>query len=243
MSNATSKDGWCDFATRRDLSGSRGNGPFGRFLGVILHVNQSEHGTSADWFASDPPANKDSVTPTFQVFKDGSVVQFLPLNWQPWCQIDGNFNYGAIETAGLDSEPLTDAQVSTIGRLIGEYRDVLGMSLAIADQPGQRGLGTHQMGGAAWGGHPCPGSLRAGQRSAILAAVPSKVTDWSDNVDEATFRKVVREEVAALLDAHANDPVTVKAISDWHGKVHSPETMLAGIPGYVSIEYRQDHPA
>jgi len=40
----------------------------------------------------------------------------------------------------------------------------------ITDTPGGRGIGTHVMGGAAYGGHTCPGpGPRAGQRAAIIA--------------------------------------------------------------------------
>jgi hypothetical protein len=39
----------------------------------------------------------------------------------------------------------------------------------VTDSTTGRGLGTHSMGGAAWGGHECPGSIRAAQRPLILA--------------------------------------------------------------------------
>jgi hypothetical protein len=160
---------WLPGASRLDLSvapWSRGNGPFDRFLGVILHVNVDENGTSDAFYETNP----GQVTPTFQVYKDGTAHQYLPLDWQPWCQVDGNYNYGAIETAGLPSEPLTDAQCATIGRILAFYHSQLGMQLTVADTPGQAGLGWHGMGGAAWGGHTgCPGELRKAQRPHLLA--------------------------------------------------------------------------
>src|SRR5689334_2150530 len=110
-------NGWLDPApgipvSRVDLSGSRGNGPFGpgAYLGWILHVNVGT--TPVSLFTADEThGNPNSVTPTIQVYQDGSIVQFLPLNWQPWCQIDGNFHYGAAETAGFPEEPLTEEQL------------------------------------------------------------------------------------------------------------------------------------
>lgn len=161
---------WLPGASVVDLSHSRGNGPFGSngpFLGVILHVNVSgkgSNGTPIDYFRTNP----GQVTPNFQVYKDGSIVQFLPLDWQPWCQIAGNFQYAAIETGGDPDEALTDEQLASCARIVKAYHDELGMVYAVADQPGQKGIGTHQMGGVAWGGHACPGTIRAGQRGRIL---------------------------------------------------------------------------
>lgn len=162
---------WLPGARQYDMSGSRGNGPFNDssrvFLGVILHVNQSD-GNLAGYVTGG--GGPDEVCPNFEVYKDGSFDQYLPLMWSPWCQAAGNFNYAAIETEGYDSEPLTSAQIFTIAGILAAY-SAQGMPLQVADAPGQRGLGTHVMGGAAWGGHTCPGSIRAGQRAQILAAV------------------------------------------------------------------------
>jgi hypothetical protein len=159
---------WLQSAKVVDLRGIRGNGPFHTFLGVILHVNVDEDGTSDSFYAAGPSVNPDSVTPNFQVYKDGSIHQYLPFDWQPWAQVDGNFNYAAIETAGLPSESLTDAQLASCGVILRAYHAGMGMALQIADAPGERGLGTHRMGGAAWGGHSCPGDIRIGQRQRIL---------------------------------------------------------------------------
>ncbi|MDT4923749.1 MAG: hypothetical protein QOG01_1462 [Pseudonocardiales bacterium] len=164
---------WLNHAKIVDLRRTRGNGPFEpparRFLGVVLHVNADEDGTSDSFFAADESVNPDSVTPNFQVYKNGSIHQYLPFDWQPWCQADGNFNYAAIETAGLPSEPLTDAQLRSCGVILAAYHAGMGLKLQEAHSPGERGLGTHHMGGAAWGGHSCPGTIRANQREKLLS--------------------------------------------------------------------------
>jgi hypothetical protein len=162
-------DTWLHDAQIVDLHHRRGNGPFNTFLGVVLHVNDDDNGTTDSWYASGPPTNKNLVTPNFQVYKDGSIHQYLPFDWQPWAQIDGNTHYAAIETAGLPGQSLTDAQLHSCARILAAYQAGMGMHLQVADSPGERGLGTHQMGGAAWGGHPCPGQIRAGQREQILS--------------------------------------------------------------------------
>ncbi len=165
---------WLPGARVVDLSGSRGNGPFQNFLGVVLHVNGNELGTDDAFYTGGTDVNPDQVTPNFQVYKDGSVHQYLPINWQPWCQAEGNYNYAAIETAGVPEEPLTAAQVATCQRIIALYRSELGMAATVADSPGQRGLGWHGMGGTPWGGHPyCPGELRKSQRQQIIQGGPA----------------------------------------------------------------------
>lgn len=207
---------WLDGAHVHDLHPAIGNGPFTRFLGVILHVNVDEAGTPDSFWGS---GNAGSVCPNFQVYKDGSIHQMLPLNWQPWCQVDGNFNYAAVETAGMPGEPLTDAQVAAVGRICRAYHDLFSMPLKVANAPGDAGLGTHAMGGAAWGGHSCPGDIRTAQRAAILAAAqpPAPVTDpledlmaFYDDKEafEAALHAIVRKELAVMtrLDSDAPDP-------------------------------------
>lgn len=85
------------------------------------------------------------------------------------CQADGNYSYAAIETAGLVNEPLTDYQLQQIAAICAVYNSEMGMPLTLANAPGQRGLITHAAGGGAWGGHPCPGTIRTAQRALILS--------------------------------------------------------------------------
>jgi N-acetylmuramoyl-L-alanine amidase-like protein len=172
---------WLPGAQVVDLSGSRGNGPFSRFLGVALHVNVDENGTSDSFWRSNP----GQVTPNFQVYKDGSVHQMLPFDWQPWCQIDGNFNYAAIETAGMPTEPLTPQQCAAIAKILQVYHTQMGMPLTVADSPGQRGFITHQAGGPAWGGHACPGPVRAAQRQSILNLANTPTPTGDDHMSQA----------------------------------------------------------
>lgn len=154
---------WLPGANRVDLSANHGYGPFRQpFLGVVAHVNQGN--TSDAFFAAST-----DVCPNFQVYADGSIHQYLPLNWQPWCQTAGNQQYAAIESAGYNTDPWTAPQVSSIAYILAAYRDNLGLSMQIADAPGQRGFGWHGMGGAAWGNHPgCPGEPRKAQRAQAL---------------------------------------------------------------------------
>jgi hypothetical protein len=147
------------------------NGPFaaGRPIGVAVHVNVSgptSNGTSTEYFRDNP----GQVLPNFQVYRDGKIVQFTPLEWQSWCQVAGNFTFGAIECGGDPDMPYTDQQIDSIGYVLAAYHSHFGVPLVITDSPYEPGIGTHQMGGAAWGGHACPGVIRAGERPALISA-------------------------------------------------------------------------
>ena len=183
---------WLPGATVVDLRGSRGNGPFQRFLGVALHVNVDEAGTSDAFWANNP----GEVCPNFQVYKDGRIHQMLPFNWQPWCQIDGNYNYAAIETAGMPTEPLTDAQCASIAKILQVYHAQMGMPLQVSDAPGTPGFITHQAGGQPWGGHACPGPLRSAQRSHILSLVTNPTPAGDEDMTPAQM-----QELKSYIDA------------------------------------------
>lgn len=210
---------WLPGAAVHDLHPAIGNGPFGThgpFLGVILHVNVDETGTPDSFWG---PGNPGDVCPNFQVYKDGSIHQMLPLDWQPWCQIDGNFQYAAIETAGLPNEPLTDAQLHACAKIVRAYHEQMGMELRIADTPGAKGLGTHEMGGAAWGGHPCPGAIRSGQRRLILAlAMPTTTTTGSYLMD------MTQQQFDAAVDARVSEALRAYSTGtdegDWTAAKH-----------------------
>ena len=131
-------------------------------LGWILHVAQMT-GSPHDLFAGSVAAGDPKVS-TGWVAKDGRCEQYVPVSHIPWSQVAGNGTYLGWETEGDAAEPLTDAQLTTLARI----HVWQGTVDAVADAPGVRGIGTHQMGGSAWGGHACPGPIRAGQRAEIL---------------------------------------------------------------------------
>lgn len=176
---------WCVQAPVND----KGNGPFEADpLGWVLHVNSS-NGMLDDFFRAGPPLNPDSVCPNFQVYKDGTTHQHLPLNWQPWAQADGNSCYGAVETEGHVEEPLTDDQLISLAKIHIAYRR-LGVPDQLADAVGERGIGTHRMGGLAWGNHPCPGPRRADQRADIISLAQHRAkTGRTQNMDVILNKK------------------------------------------------------
>ena len=152
------------FATWRPVSYAPAAGPFTATpLGWVLHVvvgNGSPFGTFQN--AQSPNRRFSHLW----VAKTGAVEQFADTATKSWAQSAGNGLYWSVETEGFPSEPLTDAQVESLARI----HNLLGAADVVVDQVGGRGIGTHVMGGAAWGNHSCPGpGPRAGQRPQIIA--------------------------------------------------------------------------
>ena len=106
---------------------------------------------------------------TAWVAKDGTSEQYTELINKPWAQATGNPYYHAFEVEGYPNEPYTAAQINTLA----VWHNFLGTDDALANSPGQRGIGVHYMGGTAWGGHTCPdpqagAGPRSRQRQAII---------------------------------------------------------------------------
>lgn len=134
--------------------------------GWILHVTVM-NGSPHDLFAKNVPGSRKFSTGW--VSKTGAIEFYSPLNTEPWAQVDGNSEYWAFETEGFPTEPLTNAQIRSLARIHAALELFTGRDYShVIDKPGQVGVGTHQMGGVAWGNHACPGAVRAGQRQQII---------------------------------------------------------------------------
>lgn len=192
-------------ATWRPIAYRAEAGSFtGTPLGVILHVvvgNGSPYAT----FANAPAGSRRFSH--FWISKNGVVEQYAETSRKSWAQAAGNGTYWSVETEGFPSEPLTAAQITAFGRLAAW----LGVAPQIASTPGQRGIGTHYMGGAAWGGHTCPDPVagagpRSRQRGAIIAAMtPTTQRDWFDMATQA--------DLVAAVKTALTDPTTARELS------------------------------
>lgn len=143
-------------------------GPMSAHLGLILHVQEGNN-SPIGWF-NNPAAPVASST--WWVSKTGAVQQFVDTSNAAYAQGAGNATYNSVESEGFATEPLTVAQIDALATIYAWGMANYGWPLALANAPGQGGLGTHGMGGAAWGNHPgCPGTIRANQRQDILNAI------------------------------------------------------------------------
>lgn len=163
-------------------------------VGLVVHVAEG-NGSLFGWF--DDPASQ--VSSHFWVSKAGAVEQYVDTQDTAWAQAAGNLEYLSVETEGFDTEPLTAAQGAALALLIGWCHQTFGIPLTMVDHGG-RGITTHAfwpsgLPDPAWGGHPCPGKLRAGQLPTIVAAAGTPAGliggDTVDLAIDAQGRKVI----------------------------------------------------
>lgn len=144
-----------------NMSNGGMNGPI---LGLILHVMEGSYEGTNNWFHN--PAAEASAH--LGAAKDGRAGQWVPLDDKAWAEVSGNPSYASIENEGYMGQSLTLEQLHTCACALAYLHIHHDVPLALANHPGERGLGYHSMGGASWGGHPCPGAPIVAQRPQIL---------------------------------------------------------------------------
>lgn len=180
-------------ATWRPVSGHT-DGPMRSYRGVVLHVNES-NGNLYNWVAGD-----HNMSCHFEVYKGGTVEQYLDTKDTSWCQMAGNADWISIETEGFHTEPLTAAQVDAIAGIVAWLHATHGIPLQIANTPNDHGFGWHGMGGSAWGGHPdCPGPQRKAQRQQILDIAQG------DDMSDAQVQQILKAIAGVPHDVWAFD--------------------------------------
>ena len=147
------------------VNGSWGSGAM---TGVIMHTMVGTQAGTISWF-NNPQAQASAQ---FGVGFDGAIHQFGPIGqgWIAWHAGAANATWYGIEHEddGDPSRPLTDAQLTASAQLTEMLCGFAGIPLQVTNSPANWGLGTHSMGGSAWGGHACPGDVRAAQRGEVI---------------------------------------------------------------------------
>jgi len=188
-------------AVWRPISYRQDAGKFapGQPLGYIPHVPVC-NGSLFHFFNGLVSPNRKFSTAW--VAKDGSSEQYTELINKPWAQATGNPYYHAFEVEGYPNEPYTAAQINTLA----VWHNFLGTPDTLANTPMVSGIGTHYMGGAAWGGHTCPDPVAgAGPRSKQRAAI----------IERAITLRTPKGIFMALTDAQQADLLAdVAAIKD-----------------------------
>jgi hypothetical protein len=126
----------------------------------VLHVQDGSG--SLRWFRGLKYPHRKNAH--LWVSRSGAVEQYVPLTRWSWAQRDGNSGWISFESEGKPDDPLTDAQLTELAR----WHVWCGAADTVTNSPSGQGIGTHSMGGAAWGGHACPGPIRAAQRPEII---------------------------------------------------------------------------
>ncbi|MCX4679299.1 N-acetylmuramoyl-L-alanine amidase [Streptomyces sp. NBC_01433] len=164
--SASPPPGWMPGIARRPIGANVSRGGRQGQRGLILHVQEGE-GSLFERFSDR--ATKSSAH--FWVSQAGEIEQYVSVHDRAWTQRAGNVEWVSIETSGFVGKPLTTAQVDAVARVYAWGAREHGWPLEVTDSPMGRGLGTHAMGGSAWGGHACPGTIRARQREAVMSRV------------------------------------------------------------------------
>ncbi|EFC80880.1 peptidoglycan recognition family protein [Parafrankia sp. EUN1f] len=221
--------------------------------GLIVHVQQG-NGSLFGWF--DNAASQ--VSAHLWVSKTGAVEEYVLLTDRAWAQAAGNRFWISVECEGFTTEDYTPQQ---LGRLAEIYRwgmAEFGWPAQITDDPNGYGLGTHRMGGASWGGHACPGDLRAGRRTDILAAArgyptsppPSEEDDMQlSDEDVARISARLRADLFAEVLTAAGEKTPIRQGSagmtlgsvylkagDLQSRVYALETEVARVGSYLSTD-------
>ncbi|KOU34905.1 peptidoglycan-binding protein [Streptomyces sp. WM6378] len=158
--------GWMPGIIQKPIKENFSRGGRTSQLGLVLHVQEGE-GSLFERFSD--PATRSSAH--FWVSQAGEIEQYVSVQDQAWTQSAGNAEWVSIETSGFAGKPLTTAQVDAVARVYAWGAREHSWPLEVTDSSKGRGLGTHAMGGAPWGGHACPGTIRAGQREAVINRV------------------------------------------------------------------------
>jgi N-acetylmuramoyl-L-alanine amidase len=225
---------------------SNGSWGSGAMMGVVMHTMVGNlQPTTVDLFNSSAA----EVSAHFGIAQDGLVWQFGPIGkgWIAWAEMAGNHAWYSIEHAddGNTENPLTDAQLTASAQLVEVLSRFAGFPLQVTDSVQVKGYGTHVMGGAAWGGHTCPGpGPRAGQRYQIISrakAIRAGQTPWTSDgsVSINALAAQFNTDVASILQITAGidgafAPGTAAYINGVFGGTTAPDAaMPAGLTLWV----------
>jgi hypothetical protein len=161
----------CPFAVWLPINANVTRGGRQRIRGFVPHV-QVGNGSLYGFFNTPKPAGQ-GASADFWCSKAGHLEEYVDLADQAWAQgsheHNGNPYMVSCEFEGMPDEPMTDAQITTGGRLIAwVHTHVNEFALVVNTVPGNEGITPHHVFG---GGHTCPGpGPREGQFPDLIAA-------------------------------------------------------------------------
>lgn len=186
--------------------------------GVVLHIAQGSYGGTVSWQMNPDQRYADgtevTTCSTWIVGREvGEWAQMVDSDLIAWCQRDGSRSWLSIELAGFTPAAPTAWQVEACAQLLAWVHGQHGVPLAVADHPGERGLGHHAMDrewlGENWGHDECPGAGVIGAKAAIVARAKEIVEGDDMQLQDELTRPDGRETTvgAALVWTleHAGD--------------------------------------
>jgi hypothetical protein len=187
-----------------------GHGMRRKGRGAVAHVAVSESATLR------PTAGGNSWH--FYLPRSGPAIQYIDLDRCAYAQLDGNATMVSWESQGgvinPDGEPWTDNQVEWGARILAHLAATEGVPLQVMPDslPTSKGLGWHRLGidpwrvpgGERWSGARgklCPGAAKIAQIPRIVARATEIASAGEGlDVDEATLRRIISEELDKKLD-------------------------------------------
>lgn len=224
--------------------------------GYVIHTEVGyEHSVEEEF--NNPAAQASAFV---SIGDDGHIHQYGPIGhgWKAWTQAAGNAKYRGAEheDLGHPSNPLTAAQIESSASVLEAISEHDKFPLQPTDNPnGGKGVIFHSDGGAAWGGHDCPGQVRRGQRGAVIdraKAIRGGTPVHPDPVAPPIGPVHHVERVLHLPItghwSHAIDVAAHAVLYDTHGATHSAAcryeqqrcgTSADGVWGYLSRRARK----
>lgn len=202
-------------------------GGFGTAYGGVLHTEVGYEHTVIHEF-NDPAAQASAF---FSIGEGGHIHQYGPLgrDWMAWTQVDGNPNWRGVEheDKGSPATPLTRAQLAASAQVFEAMSAFDGWPLQATDDPvNGRGIIFHADGGAAWGGHDCPGKVRMAQRPAIIDLArqirAGAQPPAPPPLPAGEYRTTGKESLIQVAVAHGTHPSAILRLTENADKVFVP---------------------
>lgn len=162
--------------------------------GLVLHIAQGTYrGTIAWQMNPDQRYASGGSTTTSSTWivgrQEGEWAQMVDTDRIAWCQRGGSRDWLSVELAGYAPAAPSPWQIEACAQLLAWAHRRYGVPLAVADHPGERGLGHHSMDrewlGEEWGHDSCPGTGVIAAKSAIVARAKALVAGEDDDVSAA----------------------------------------------------------
>lgn len=199
----------CDFANWRPISVNFTPGGMAQIRGFVPHC-QVGNGSLADFFNR----SATQASTHFWISKTGVLEQYVDTDDKAWAEGAGNAYFISSEFEGQVDEPMTSQQLDMGGRLIAwTYQNVGQFPLAVNEHPDGQGITPHYAGGAAWGGHSCPGPLRFQQYPELILAALRYMDEGDDDMTDAQMDQLVDKVIARIqaMPAYTFAPVNQAA--------------------------------
>lgn len=145
--------------------------------GLVLHIAEGTYRGTISWQMNPDQRYQDgtrvTTSSTWIVGRDwGEWAQMADTETVAWCQRSGSRTWHSVELEGFAPAAPTPWQIEACAQLLAWEHRTHGVPLAIADHPGERGLGHHSMDrewlGEQWGHEACPGAGVLGAKQQIV---------------------------------------------------------------------------